>query len=309
MIVGLCDATFPDVGRILARALPGDEVTVISPSDTPRRVDVVVPLGARVDAVTMDACRPRLIQQFGVGLQGVDLDAARRRGIPVANVPAAETGNAVAVAEVAILHVLLLLRRYDLARRSIADRLVGEPTGNVLAGKTAAVIGVGAIGGLVMRRLSGLDARPIGVGRAAEPNPETAELGPYYPVAALTDALSDSRLVIVCCPLTPQTRGLVGRDQLAAMPPGGYLVNVSRGGVVDYDALLQALRSGHLAGAGLDVFWDEPIDPGDPLLGLNVTTTPHIGGVTEESYAAMAAAFAANIERLRAGKQVEHRQC
>lgn len=111
----------------------------------------------------------------------------------------------------------------------------------------------------------------------------------------------------MCCPLTVHTRGLVGADALAAMPPGGYVINVGRGPVVDYAALHDALASEQLAGAGIDVAWSEPIDPADELLTGNVTATPHIGGVTTESYTAMAATFARNVTNLATGQSLEHR--
>jgi phosphoglycerate dehydrogenase-like enzyme len=91
------------------------------------------------------------------------------------------------------------------------------------------------------------------------------------------------------------------------MAPGGYLVNVARGPIVDYAALLDALRSGQLAGAGIDVAWDEPIEPNDELLWENVTVTPHIGGVTTESSAAIAQSFAVNVDRLSTGEPIAHR--
>jgi phosphoglycerate dehydrogenase-like enzyme len=102
---------------------------------------------------------------------------------------------------------------------------------------------------------------------------------------------------VVACPLTRETRGIVGTAALEALRPGGHVVNVARGPVVDRDALFTALRSGRLAGAGLDVTWVEPIDPTDELLAENVTVTPHVGGVTETSYAGIATGFVASVER------------
>jgi phosphoglycerate dehydrogenase-like enzyme len=106
--------------------------------------------------------------------------------------------------------------------------------------------------------------------------------------------------------LNEETRGLVGREVLDALGQGGpgYVVNVARGPVLDYDALHVALREGRLAGAGMDVYWDEPVDPDDPILALNVVATPHIGGVTTLAYRAMGDAVVANIERLRRGDPV-----
>lgn len=269
---------------------------------------MLIPLGAMVDAALMDTLRPRLIQQFGVGLQNVDLAAARERDIPVAFVPG-DTGNAVAVAEIAIMHMLLLLRRYRQAQLSVAGGGLGHPWGATLSGKTVTVLGAGAIGGALIARLAACGAIPLGVGpREQDAYPAAAALpaGQYYRVGHLTAALARSHLAAICCPLTEQTRGLIGAESLAAMPRGGYLINVARGPIVDYTALLDALRSGQLAGAGIDVAWEEPIDPGDELLRENVTVTPHIGGITKESYAAMAQTFLANVHRLQAGTPLAH---
>jgi phosphoglycerate dehydrogenase-like enzyme len=207
------------------------------------------------------------------------MDAAKQRGIPVRNVPAADSGNAVAVAEAVIFHLLALLRRFPRTQASVRDRRVGEPIGQTLDGKTVTVLGRGAIGGRVLNLLGAFGAIGIGIGRDG----------------GLNEALARSQALVVAVPLTERTRGMVGAPQFDALPPGGYLVNVGRGPVVDYGALLRALRGGRLAGAGLDVTWTEPVDPGDELLRENVIVTPHIGGVTRESYAKMAAAFAATV--------------
>lgn len=290
----MCGADFPAVREFLARELPEAELVIIDHGTLPDfTVDVLLPGGGVVSAELMDAARPRLIQQFGVGLQGVDAEAAAERGIEVRNIPAADTGNAGAVAELAIFHLLALLRQFPRAAASVAGRLVGEPIGATLEGKTVTVLGAGAIGARVLNLLDAFGASGLAVGRS-----ETSDVAPpdrYFPSRRLDEALGSADALVACVPLTGQTRGMVGAAQFAAMPPGGYLVNVGRGPVVDYQALLDSLRAGRLAGAGLDVMWTEPPDPADPLLAENVIVTPHIGGVTRESYAKMAAAFAASV--------------
>lgn len=302
--------TFPEARRVLRPMLPDDEV-VACPADrvlaSVPGADVLVPTMSRIDAAAMDAGRPRLIQQFGVGLEGVDLAAARARGIPVANVPAAATGNAAATSELAVLLLLALARRLDAARAAVGARGLGEPLAEGVIGRTAVVLGVGAVGREVASRLRALGVRVVGVGR--RPLAEIADPAPldgYRASGELRAALSGAAALVVCCPLTPQTRGLVGAAELAAMRPGGWLVNVSRGAVVDRDALLDALRSGRLAGAGLDVYWQEPIDPADPILRENVIATAHVGGVTADSYEAIARAVADNVERLRRGEPLRN---
>ena len=114
--------------------------------------------------------------------------------------------------------------------------------------------------------------------------------------------LGEADYIVVAAPATADNIGLVGADVLARVKPGAYLVNIARGPVIDYDALLEALRDGRLAGAGLDVFWREPCDPDDPLFAYNVIATPHVGGVTQESLQGIGDAVVRNIERLRRGE-------
>jgi phosphoglycerate dehydrogenase-like enzyme len=303
--------SFSAAREMVGELLPDDEIRACAADSLPAApIDVLVPTMNRVDAQLMDAVRPRLIQQFGAGLEGVDLDAASERGIPVANIPAASTGNAASVAELAVLHLLSLSRQLDASREALQNRQLGEPIGQSLAGRTATVLGLGGIGREVALRLRAFGTRLIGVGRrpSAELDPETAALvDSYYPIEQLSQALGRSDLLVVCTPLTAQTRGLIGASELAALRPGGLLINVARGPVVDRDALLAALRDGRLAGAGLDVFWSEPIDPADPILAENVLATPHVGGVTTQAGLATARRFADNIERLRRGEPIEDR--
>ncbi|MDD7968970.1 NAD(P)-dependent oxidoreductase [Actinomycetospora lemnae] len=295
---GALETAFDEVGWTGVEIV---DVPVEVPAAGLSPVDVLCPMGSTISAALMDATTPRMIQQFGVGLSGVDLDAAAARGLPVDNVSGAQSGNAVAVAEVALLLLLALLRRYEEARANVAKELVGEPSGRMLAGRTVGVLGVGDIGAEVITRLRAFDARPVGIGRRPRAEtPRAADLlddEHYHRTEDLVAALARCDDLVVACPLTPQTRGIVGPDALAALRPGGHVVNVARGPVVDHDALLTALRSGHLAGAGLDVTWVEPIDPDDPLLAQNVLVTPHVGGVTETSYAGIARGFVASVER------------
>jgi phosphoglycerate dehydrogenase-like enzyme len=305
--------SFPAAHEILAEVLAGDDVGVWR-AGVPRvgdgTADVLVPAMGRVDGPVMDAARPALIQQFGAGLEGVDLEAAAARRIPVANVPADQTGNAGSVAELAVLHLLALSRRFDQARACLRGGLLGEPVSRGLASQTATVIGLGAIGREVVIRLRPFGVRLVGMGRRPHAEADAAVVAlvdEYRPLSELPAALAAADLLVLCLPLTASTRGLIGAAELGALRPGGIVVNVGRGPVVDHDALVAALRSGRLEGAGLDVFWAEPIDPADPVLAENVTATPHVGGVTTHAYRATAQRFAANVERLRRAEPLEDR--
>jgi phosphoglycerate dehydrogenase-like enzyme len=305
--------SFPAAREILADLLAGDDVDAWPtgvPAGLDGTADVLVPAMHGVDGSVMDAARPALIQQFGAGLEGVDLEAAAARRIPVANVPANQTGNAGSVAELAVLHLLALSRRFDQARARLRDGLLGEPVSCGLAGQTATVVGLGAIGREVLIRLRPFGVRLVGMGRRPRSEVDAtvvALLDEYRPLDELHAALAATDLLVLCLPLTQDTRGLIGAAELQALRPGGILVNVGRGPLVDHDALVAALRSGHLEGAGIDVFWQEPIDPADPVLAENVSATPHVGGVTTHAYRATAQRFAANVERLRRGEPPEDR--
>jgi phosphoglycerate dehydrogenase-like enzyme len=122
-----------------------------------------------------------------------------------------------------------------------------------------------------------------------------------FAAAHLMEVLAQSDYVILCAPLTGDTRHLIDREALAQMKPGSYLINVARGGLVNHEALLEALEAGHLAGAGLDVFWEEPVDPSHPLLACNVIATPHVAGLTDSACAGIALTVAENVRRLARG--------
>lgn len=287
MRIGFLGGGFPDAQRALRELLPGDE---LGSAEEMGSVDVLVPTMRTVDAAVLDEMGPRLVQQFGAGVEGVDLDAARERGVAVANIPSGATGNAAGVAEIAVLHLLALARGLAQGQAALAAGRLGEPMGLGLDGRTVAVLGMGQIGREVARRLEAFGCEVAGIGRGDD----------------LLGTLADADDLVVCLPLTGQTRGIVGRAALEALGPG-FVVNVGRGPLIDYDALLAALRDGTVRGAGLDVFWEEPIDPEDPILEQNVSATPHVGGLTERAWWGNARGFADNVNRLRAGEELEGR--
>ncbi len=305
MRILFCGDTFPAASQYLRQRLdPSRDEIVRSSADRVGTmldgVDVVIPLMCAIDAAVMDAGRFRLIQQWGAGLDGVDLDAARERGIMVANVPA--TGNnADSVAEHVIMLTIALLRDLPAARASVTAGRLGAPLGRMLASRTVCLYGLGAMARALARRLRPFDVRLVGITRT--PHSRIAgELGldACYPTTEREQGLAETDVLILCSRLSRETRGTIDASALAALRPGSYLVNAARGPLVDYAALQAALESGHLAGAALDVYWQEPISPGDPLLALpNVIATPHVAGVTDRSYGEIADAVAANMERLR----------
>ncbi len=250
----------------------------------------------RVDAVLLAAApKLRIVGRLGVGLDNIDVPACRARGIEV--VPA--TGaNALAVAEYVIATAMVLLRG---AYLSTGQVMAGEwprarlSEGRESAGKTLGLVGFGGIG-----RLTAKLAQALGMGVIAyDPllpaaDPVWAETGVGR--RELDALLSEADAVSLHVPLTDETRGLLEGARLARMKPGAVLINTARGGIVDEAALARALREGHLAGAALDVFAQEPLHAGSPLAGApNLILTPHIGGVTRESNARVSTLIAEKV--------------
>lgn len=272
--------------------------------------DVVIPTMSRIDAELLQtADRLQLIQQIGAGLEGVDLDAARQQGIAVANVPTDVSGNADSVSEMVVYFMLALMRRTSEHLAQLQNRLLGLPVGRSLVGATVGIVGFGAIGQAVSRRLSGFGVRKVAIKR--EPSAELArEHGLDWLAGSeqLPQLLAESDLVVLTLPDTDQTHHLINAESLALMKPGSYLINVGRGGLVERGALLAALTSGQLAGAALDVFWQEPPDPDDPIFALNLLTSPHVAGLSDRSVEGIMQGAAGNIQRLMAGEALRHRR-
>lgn len=273
------------------RAAPGvtvHEVKGLSEGDLlPLVADVdawIVRSATQVTRRLIDAApRLRWIARAGAGLDNIDVAAAKERGIAVLNVPGA---NSVAVAELVFALLLALFRQIPAADASMRAGAWEKARfkGRELRGKTIGIVGLGKIGREVAARarafgmtclghdplVAGADARAMGV----EP-------------MALDALLARSDVVTLHVPISPATRGMIGADRIARMPKGAVLVNAARGGLVDESALLEALRSGALGGAALDVFAEEP--PSDrALVALpNVVSTPHVGASTVEAQEAV----------------------
>ncbi|QGP90988.1 Putative 2-hydroxyacid dehydrogenase [Neomoorella glycerini] len=248
------------------------------------------------------ARRLQLIQHFGVAADVVDLSIAQEFGVPVANVPGL---NTVAVAELGIYLIFALARRARLAAQMVEEKRLGEPVGTEVAGKTLGVVGLGRIGTALALRVKGLGMRVLAV--TENPTPGLARaLGielvqtPEY----LIDLLAQSDYVVLTLPLNEKTVGLIGPRELAAMRPGAYLINLSRGPLIDREALLHALQSGRLGGFATDAAWEEPADPNDCIFTQpNVILTPHIGATTREVLEATARVVRENVDRVARGEK------
>jgi phosphoglycerate dehydrogenase-like enzyme len=254
------DVRFPDLDR------PLDEEEMVE------LVTGCAGLIVGVDPVTkrvLEAGPLRAVVKYGSGMDNIDVPAAEALRVRVSSTPGA---NARSVAELAIALLLALARNVATHDRSVRERSWRRITGVELAGKRLGIIGYGAIGREVARIARGLDMDVV----AHDPLLESADV----PLVALAELYATSDAVSLHVPLTAATRGMVGAEELAAMKPTAFLLNTARGGLVDEQALAEALASGRPAGAALDGFDEEPL--GDsPLRGLdNVVLSPHAGAAT-----------------------------
>lgn len=242
---------------------------------------LLVTLTERLDAeVLRNVSSLRAISQLGAGYDNVDVAEATRRGVVVLNTPAV---TAQATADIAWLLVLATTRRLLEAIRDLENGqwTTWDPwqwTGHDLQSGVLGIVGLGQIGTEVARRAQASGVRTIYTSRTRRPGLER-ELGVTY--RSLPDLLAEADVVSIHVSLSPGARGLIGRDELAQMKPGSYLVNTARGEAVDEQALLDALASGHLSGAGLDVYAHEPLAPDHPFVRHpRVVTLPHVGSAT-----------------------------
>jgi D-3-phosphoglycerate dehydrogenase len=222
------------------------------------------------------ADRLRVIARYGVGVDGVDLEAARERGVVVTNTPGA---NSASVAELALGCVLALARQLPAAIQATQNGQWPRLGGISLHGKTIGILGLGAIGKQLALRLAGFECQVV----AYDPFPDL-EFASRHGVRLLEmeEVVAQADFLSLHLPLLPETRSLVNQAFLAQMKPGAFLINTSRGEVIDEGALVEALNSRQIRGAALDAFIQEPPDPSHPLLRHPaVIATPHLGAQTD----------------------------
>lgn len=255
-------------------------------------------------AVVAAAPRMKLFHKWGVGIDNIDLEACRARGIQVARTTGS---NAVPVAEFTVGLMLALARRIPWAHASTA---AGGWAKNevwkrsvMVSGKTVGIIGLGSIGKEVAKRLAGFGGRVLYNNRTRIAEAEERALGVHY--RSRDALLAESDIVALNCPLTPETKGMIDSAALARMKPGAMLVNVARGGVVVEADLVAALRSGHLGGAAVDVFDQEPPPADHPLLHMdNVIVTPHCASTAFENSRRGVQHWLDNIVRVSKGEPI-----
>ena len=266
---------FPEDSRQAIRAIfpPGWAVAVGRLQDVAAELaqaEVIIPEHAAVDAGLLDRAPKLKLVQTGAGFDNVAIPECTRRGVWVAN---AAGVNAGAVAEHVIALVLCWYKNLIPLDRAMkrGEYAVGY-TGGEVAGKTIGVVGMGHIGARVAAMAAALGMEVL----------KGSVQAPAAAAAGLTEILRRADVLTVHCRLNEGTRHLIGPAELACMKPGAFLVNTSRGGVVDEAALVEALRAGRIAGAGLDVYESEPLPPDSPLRQMeNVILTPHTAGMPD----------------------------
>lgn len=271
--------------------------------------DAYLAVNTAVDVSIIDrAERLKIIANYGAGYDDIDTDYAASRGIPVTNTPTAVTE---ATAEIAFGLMLSLVRNITFCDRQLRHNqdfvwgMLKAHTGRSLYGKTLGLIGLGRIGKAVARRAIVSGMRVLYHQRHALFPVLEWEVGAEY--RSLENLLSEADVVSLHVPLTDDTHHLLGEAELNRMKPSAYLINTARGGVVDQEALIRHLQEGNLAGAGLDVFADEPQVPRELLALDNVVLTPHIGTETIEARIAMATEAERNLVAFFRGEPLPNR--
>ena len=261
------------------------------------------------EVLSAEPLRAKIIANFGVGFNNIDVAAAKARGLAVSNTPDVLTD---ATADLAMTLLLMVARRASEGERQVrAGHWTGwRPThmlGRMVSGKTLGLIGMGRIARAVARRAHhGFGMRVLYTDPYPPPPEVAAELGAEQR-GSTEEVLAQSDFVSLHCPATPETRHLMNAVRLAKMKPSAYLINTARGDVVDEQALIEALTKGWLAGAGLDVFEREPQVSAALLAMENVVVLPHLGSATEETRVAMGMRALENLRLHFAGSPLRDR--
>ena len=274
---------------------PGFEVVEASGTQVlealPGAAGLIVRSATKVDASLLDGADSlRVVARAGVGVDNIDVDAATRRGVVVFNTPSA---NTLAAAEMTIALMLAVTRKVAAADHSVHDGVWDRASfqGVELYGKVLGLVGAGRIGREVAAR-----ARAFGMTVVAC-DPYLAD-SVDVDLCPLEQVLAEADVVSLHVPLNDDTRHLIDARAIASMKPGSFLINASRGGVVDEAALVEALQTGHLAGAALDVYEQEPLPPESQLRSApNLVLTPHLGASTAEAQRRVAVEAAELVHR------------
>lgn len=259
---------------------------------------LVTLLSDDIDREVLSSLKGKIIAQYAVGVDNIDLDAAAELGITVTNTPGVLTQSTADLTWALLLAVARRISEADEYVRAGSWKVAWDPKmllGVELAKKTLGIIGLGRIGQAVAMRARGFGMQILYTSRTSKLEFE-AEYGSGIQAVPLENLLKNSDVISVHVPLTKETRGLIGSQEFSMMKPSAILINTARGLIVDEQALYLALEGNRIAGAGLDVFYEEPLDSQCPLLRLkNVVFTPHIGSATKETREKMTEIVVENI--------------
>ena len=286
--------------RVVTARGADDEAELIRRIDG-ARIAVNIRAHARFSDAVFAACPSlKMVSVWGTGVDNIDLESAGRRGLTVCNTPGV---NAFAVAEHAIALMLATARRIPRIDREMREGKWPREQLVQCLGKTLGVFGMGKIGARVAEIGRALGMAVLGYSARGEAS-RLAGLG--VRAAAKDEILREADFISLCLRLEPETRGFLGRRELAQVKKSAILVNTGRGALIDREALLDALSTGKIAGAGLDVFHDEPIKPDDPLLGIpHVVLSPHHAGQTPEVVRDGLLAAVTNVENYLVGQPTD----
>lgn len=304
----------PWVDEVVAAISPGHNLTMLDYNQplAPqfKNQEMVIDFGGSMGTREMVdvAHDTRLWQVLGTGVDHFDLDYWRSKNMPVTNCPG--PFSAVALAECAVMFMLLLTRRYNEAVANLAVGRMYKPTGYEMVGKQLGIIGFGASGIELARRAKGFGLRMLAIDIRDISDAEKDEYRLEFTGKpdAMDKVIAESDFLSLHLHLNKSTRHIMDARRLGLMKPTAYLINVARGALVDEAALMQALRDGIIAGAGIDVFAQEPPDMSSPLGKMpNVITTPHIAGMTDGTAHKRAQCAATNANRVAAGLEPLYR--
>lgn len=304
----------PDLEHIREAAGPGQVIFTPDREEFERtlaRAEVVCAFQVP-DDILERAPHLRWFQFPGAGVDNLQRTDLLRKGSSVV-VTSVAGMHAIPISEYVLASMLMFAHRFPemVLAQQRHDWAIGRRwnalRGSELAGKTLGVIGLGGIGRRIAQLGRAFGMRVLGLRRSASSGTGDPDVDDLYPPSRLRDLLGACDYVVLAVPLTAETERMIGEHELLAMRPNAYLVNISRGRVVDEQALIRAIESGWIAGAGLDVTVEEPLSPDSPLWDMpNVILTPHMSGLTDQYSARLAEVFSDNLRRYRAGEPLLH---
>lgn len=288
---------------MITQAAEGDTVTLPSEDELAGEMtDAEVFFGYHSPEIFAAARKLKWIQTTSAGLDMILTADVVKRGLIVTN---ASGLHAAPVAEAAWALTLAVSRRLKTFQGQQSKHVWQAAAPYDLDGRTAGILGLGGIGSRFARIAAAFGMRVIAVDKHSPPKPDEVEA--LWGLDRLDHLVAEADVLLIACPATAETQGLIGRDQLALMKPNAILVNIARGGIVDEPALIECLTEGRIAGAGLDVTATEPLPADDPLWDTpRLVLTPHVAGLSSDRSRRLAEFFCENLRRYKSGEPLKN---